>query len=66
LTEGGRSGLLQQILRNKYAPMKIEIKTAHDKNILQRQIDTTDKQIDNLVYGLYGLTEKEIRIVEGG
>jgi len=28
------------------------------------QIDTTDKQIDQLVYDLYGLTDKEIRIVE--
>ncbi len=28
------------------------------------QIDATDRQIDRLVYDLYGLTEKEIRIVE--
>ena len=41
-------------------------KTAHDKTILQRQIDATDKQIDLLVYELYGLTEEEIKIVEGG
>jgi hypothetical protein len=32
---------------------------------LQRQIAATDKQIDALVYELYGLTEDEIRIVEG-
>lgn len=31
----------------------------------QRQIDAADKQIDNLVYDLYGLTEEEIKIVEG-
>jgi hypothetical protein len=30
-----------------------------------RQIVATDKQIDKLVYELYGLTEEEIRIVEG-
>ena len=36
-----------------------------DKTRLQRQIDATDKQIDQLVYELYGLTEEEIRIVEG-
>ncbi len=35
-----------------------------DINIIQRQIDATDKQIDNLVYELYGLTDDEIRIVE--
>jgi len=28
----------------------------------ERQIDATDEQIDILVYELYGLTEKEIRI----
>jgi len=31
---------------------------------IQRQIDATDKEIDRLVYALYGLTEDEIRIVE--
>jgi len=40
-------------------------KTEHEKTLLQRQIDATDKQIDALVYELYGLTEEEIRIVEG-
>lgn len=33
--------------------------------MLMRQIEATDNQIDKLVYGLYGLTEEEIRIVEG-
>ncbi len=36
-----------------------------EKTVLQRQIDATDKQIDQLVYQLYGLTEEEIKIVEG-
>jgi hypothetical protein len=36
-----------------------------DKTLYQRQIDATDRQIDELVYELYGLTEEEIRIVEG-
>jgi predicted type IV restriction endonuclease len=39
-------------------------KTGHEKTALQRQIDATDRQIDKLVYELYGLTEEEIRIVE--
>jgi len=34
------------------------------KLLIQRQIDATDKQIDQLVYELYGLTDEEIRIVE--
>ncbi|MDM8559481.1 DNA methyltransferase [Candidatus Parabeggiatoa sp. HSG14] len=33
-------------------------------NQLQTQISTTDKEIDKMVYELYGLTEKEIGIVE--
>ena len=39
-------------------------KTAHEKTMIQRQIDATDKQIDRLVYALYDLTEEEIKIVE--
>lgn len=38
--------------------------TDHDKNMIQRRITATDRQIDKLVYELYGLTEDEIRIVE--
>jgi len=43
-----------------------EARTPHEQNALQRQIEATDSQIDALVYELYGLTEEEIRIVEGG
>jgi len=32
---------------------------------LKSQIDQTDKEIDKMVYELYGLTEEEIQIVEG-
>ncbi|MBM4056322.1 MAG: hypothetical protein FJ264_16955 [Planctomycetes bacterium] len=42
------------------------VKTDHDKTVIQRQIDATDRQIDRLVYELYGLTEEEIKIVEEG
>jgi hypothetical protein len=38
--------------------------TEHEKTMIRRQIDLTDKQIDKLVYGLYRLTDDEIRIVE--
>jgi hypothetical protein len=38
--------------------------TAHQKTLLQRQIESTDREIDRLVYELYGLTEEEIAIVE--
>ncbi len=36
-----------------------------DRELYQRRIKATDRQIDQLVYGLYGLTEGEIEIVEG-
>ena len=31
---------------------------------LKVEIDKTDKQIDRMVYQLYGLTDEEIKIVE--
>jgi len=34
------------------------------KTVLQRQIAATDREIDRLVYDLYGLTKEEIAIVE--
>ena len=39
-------------------------RTDHDKTVILRQIDATDRQIDQLVYELYGLTDEEIKIVE--
>ena len=32
---------------------------------LERQIAQVDEEIDQRVYALYGLTEEEIRIIEG-
>ncbi len=39
-------------------------KTPQDTTLLQRQITTTDKQIDQLVYALYDLTDEEIALIE--
>lgn len=36
----------------------------HEKILLQRHIEATDQQIDQLVYELYELTEEEINLVE--
>jgi hypothetical protein len=33
--------------------------------MISRQIDGIDKAIDTAVYGLYNLTEDEIKVVEG-
>jgi hypothetical protein len=49
--------------------LKLHKKLAESKmpqatHVLQRQIEGTDKQIDQLVYKLYNLTDEEIKIVE--
>lgn len=36
------------------------------KEILERQVRALDGEIDKLVYGLYGLSDNEIRIIENG
>ena len=40
------------------------VKAGHERDVIQRQIDATDGQIDRLVYELYGLSNDEIKIVE--
>ena len=42
----------------------LETKTPHEQESIQRQIAATDKQIDTLVYELYGLSIEEVRTVE--
>lgn len=32
--------------------------------VIERKINATDRQIDEFVYELYGLTDNEIKIVE--
>ena len=57
-------GLVETMLKlHKDLP---KAKTPNEQESIQRQIAASDKQIDQLVYELYGLTEDEIRIVEGG
>ena len=60
--------LLIQSLVNKIIEIKISFKkskTPTERTAIERQIQATDAQIDQLVYQLYGLTEQEIKIVEG-
>ena len=55
--------------------MKAKSRMLDEKTRLERQtcpakprrsgISATDREIDRLVYELYGLTEEEIKIVEG-
>ena len=56
--------LVDQIL--DFHKQLAQTKLPQQKTVLKRQIETTDRQIDELVYELYGLTEEEIKIVESG
>jgi type I restriction-modification system DNA methylase subunit len=56
--------LVEQML--SLLKQSVAAKTPDEKTRIQRQIDAADQQIDHLVYELYGLTEKEIRIIEEG
>ena len=40
-------------------------RTPQEQEMVKREIESTDRGIDGLVYELYGLSEEEIRIVEG-
>ncbi len=42
-----------------------ESKTESEKEYLETKCNSIDRQIDTLVYELYGLTDNEIKIVEG-
>jgi hypothetical protein len=41
-----------------------QAKTDREKRLIIQEIESTDRQIDSLVYGLYGLTTDEIAVVE--
>jgi len=43
---------------------KIQTAKGNAKEQIQREIDKIDKEIDNIVYKLYGITEEEKKIVE--
>ncbi len=55
--------LVEQMLSlTKQGP---EVKTDHEKTALQRQVDAVDQQINQLVFELYGLTDTDIKIING-
>ena len=63
--EGRNEGMLAPVQQMLDLHKKLAAaRTPTDKTAIQRQIGATDRQIDQLVYELYGLTEEEIRIVE--
>ena len=57
-------GLVETVLKlHKNLP---KATTPHEQESIQRQIAATDRQIDMLVYELYGLTEEDVNIIEEG
>ncbi|MBA4313027.1 MAG: restriction endonuclease subunit M, partial [Chlorobiaceae bacterium] len=44
---------------------KHQSKAESEKELFEHQIKATDREIDELVFRLYGLTEEEIKLVEG-
>ena len=57
--------LVEEMLRLQKEHAEAEALKEDRRHDLARQIEQLDAQIDALVYGLYGLTEKEIGVVEG-
>jgi hypothetical protein len=43
---------------------KVQTAKGAEKEQIQRQIEKTDKEIDDLVYELYGINEEERKIIE--
>lgn len=73
-SEKGKSGTAEVQLVDRMLDLHKQLDTASipsEKTRIQRRIDATDREIDSLVYELYGLTDEEIRsydsneIVEG-
>ena len=57
--------LVEQMLARS-VQKRLAAASASDRELYQRQIDATDREIDKLVASreLYGLTEEEIGVVE--
>ena len=52
------------VYRSEFLPETASYRT--ELLYLQAQIDETDREIDRIVYNLYGLSEEEIAVAERG
>jgi len=52
-------------MKKNFTKLESHRHSEQEQTALEHQIVATDMQIDRFVYQLYGLTEDEIRIVEG-
>src|SRR5207247_5019777 len=59
-----RSATLIELVETMLGLQRERAKARHpqDKERIEREINATDRQIDRLVYELYGLSDEEIRI----
>jgi hypothetical protein len=57
------SGLVEQMLTS--SPKCASARIDRDRSYYENMCAALDRQIDTLVYELYGLTDDEIKIVEG-
>ncbi|MBE3141353.1 MAG: Eco57I restriction-modification methylase domain-containing protein, partial [Thermoplasmata archaeon] len=57
---------LVSLVERMLALHKRSARTPQEKEMIRREVESTDRAIDALVNQLYGLTEEEIKIVEGG
>jgi hypothetical protein len=55
--------LVKQMIKSQ-KDIRSEVENSNEWQKLKNEIDKIDRQINQKVYGLYGLTEKEIEIVE--
>ncbi|WP_378174917.1 Eco57I restriction-modification methylase domain-containing protein [Aquimarina sp. SS2-1] len=65
---GGQAGFVETptlTKKDEFEWMELFEENKKKAQELQSQIDATEKEIDQMVYELYGLTEEEIAIVEG-
>jgi hypothetical protein len=58
-------GLVEEILDLQKLRQKAEAGKEDKRFALQKRIQELDEEIDRRVYELYGLTEDEIKVVEG-
>ncbi len=59
MTSFPKDVIFEKRIMKKYKPKMFAEHTA-----IERQIQSTDAQIDQLFYQIYGVTEEEIKIVE--
>jgi hypothetical protein len=56
---------VEKMLQLNEILLKIGDKLTDERARIENIIEKTDRQIDQLVYKVYGITEKEQKIIEG-